>query len=33
MDVAVEEAVDAVELLFREGAAAAMLRFNSPRPA
>ncbi|MEA2827364.1 MAG: peptidyl-tRNA hydrolase, family, partial [Actinomycetota bacterium] len=33
MDVAVEEAVDAVEVLFQEGAAAAMLRFNSPRPA
>jgi len=32
MDVAVEEAMDAVELLFREGPAAAMLRFNSPRP-
>ena len=33
MDVAVEEAVEAVELLFKEGPAAAMLRFNSPRPA
>ena len=33
MDVAVEEAVEAVEVLFREGAGAAMLRFNSPRPA
>ncbi len=33
IDVAVEEAADAVDLLFREGAAAAMLRFNSPRPA
>ncbi len=32
MDVAVEEAVEAVELLFREGPAAAMLKFNSPRP-
>jgi PTH1 family peptidyl-tRNA hydrolase len=32
MDVAVEEAVEAVELLFKEGPAAAMLRFNSPRP-
>jgi len=32
MDVAVEEAMDAVELLFREGATAAMLRFNTPRP-
>ncbi|HEX7277354.1 MAG TPA: aminoacyl-tRNA hydrolase [Acidimicrobiales bacterium] len=33
MDVAVEEAAEAVDVLFREGAAAAMLRFNSPRPA
>ena len=33
MDVAVEEAMDAVEVLFREGPSAAMLRFNSPRPA
>lgn len=33
MDVAVEEAADAVEVLFREGVSAAMLRFNSPRPA
>jgi len=33
MDVAVEEAVEAVELLFREGVAAAMMRFNTPRPA
>ena len=32
MDVAVEEAVEAVELLFREGPVAAMLKFNSPRP-
>jgi PTH1 family peptidyl-tRNA hydrolase len=32
MDVAVEEAMDAVELLFREGPTAAMLRFNTPRP-
>jgi PTH1 family peptidyl-tRNA hydrolase len=31
-DVAVEEAMDAVELLFREGPTAAMLRFNTPRP-
>jgi PTH1 family peptidyl-tRNA hydrolase len=33
VDVAVEEAAEAVEMLFREGASAAMLRFNSPRPA
>jgi len=33
MDVAVEEAMDAVELVFRDGPSAAMLRFNSPRPA
>ena len=33
MDVAIEEAMDAVDLLFREGAAAAMMRFNTPRPA
>ena len=33
MDVAVEEAMDAVDLVLREGAGAAMLRFNSPRPA
>ena len=33
MDVAVEEAVEAVELLFQEGVAAAMMRFNTPRPA
>ncbi len=32
LDVAVEEAMDAVELLFREGPAAAMLRYNTPRP-
>jgi peptidyl-tRNA hydrolase, PTH1 family len=32
MDVAVEEAMEAVELLFREGPSAAMLRFNSARP-
>ncbi|HVF13679.1 MAG TPA: aminoacyl-tRNA hydrolase [Acidimicrobiales bacterium] len=32
MDVAVEEAMDAVDLLFREGVAAAMMRFNTPRP-
>jgi PTH1 family peptidyl-tRNA hydrolase len=32
MDVAVEEAMDAVDLLFRDGPTAAMLRFNTPRP-
>lgn len=32
-DVAVEEAADAVELILREGPAAAMLRVNTPRPA
>jgi peptidyl-tRNA hydrolase, PTH1 family len=31
MDVAVEEAMEAVEVLFKEGASAAMLRFNTPR--
>jgi PTH1 family peptidyl-tRNA hydrolase len=32
MDVAIEEAAEAVELLFKEGPTAAMLRFNTPRP-
>jgi peptidyl-tRNA hydrolase, PTH1 family len=32
VDVAVEEAMEAVEVVVREGVGAAMLRFNSPRP-
>lgn len=32
LDIAVQEAADAVELLFEEGPAAAMLRFNTARP-
>ena len=32
LDVAVEEAADAVELIFTEGPTAAMNRFNTPRP-